>query len=204
MIATDKKRNWDAFVLLLVDVQVDFWNEKTAVINPNFAQNITQLLHFCRSEGLEVVHLRAGFQPDKSDWMTRYKLGNWTPCVVGTAGVDPLPCAVEQPNEQMFIKQTFDGFHNPQLDAYLQVQGKQVVLVAGLLTSVCVLLTAASAAQRGYLTAVIEDCSADRSAMHSHVLDNYHFIFNTIHSAELTHHYDSWQAKLRQLGEITP
>lgn len=192
-------RNWDNFVLLLVDVQNDFWDEPTAALHPHFAENVTNLLAFCRAEGIEIVHLRAKFKADKSDWMTKYKTGDWIPCIEDTAGFETLPCAVEQQGEHIFAKQTFDGFQNPDLAAYLQASRKQFVLVAGLITSVCVLLTAASAAQRGYVTAIVEDCCADRSTMHDHVLDNYPFIFERVVADALPERHAAWQTALGQL-----
>jgi len=193
-------RNWESFVLLLVDVQNDFWDESTAEHHSHFTENVTRLLAFCRSEGIEIVHLRAGFKADKSDWMAKYKSGDWIPCVENTEGIDVLPCAVAHSDEHIFVKQTFDGFQNPNLAAYLKASNKQFVLVAGLITSVCVLLTAASAAQRGYLTAVVEDCCADRSAMHDHVLDNYPFIFERVLVNGLAERHAAWQTALHQLA----
>ena len=66
---TNTGRNWEQFALLLVDVQRDFWSERLAPSFPDFPANIERLLSLCRSEGLEVVHLRASFKPDMSDWM---------------------------------------------------------------------------------------------------------------------------------------
>lgn len=193
-------RDWENYVLLLVDVQNDFWDEPTAARHPHFTENVTRLLEFCRSEKIEIVHLRAGFKADKSDWMAKYRAGDWIPCVEDTEGIETLPCAAAYPGERIFVKQTFDGFHNPHLADYLQASNKQFVLVAGLITSVCVLLTAASAAQRGYLTAVVDDCCADRSEMHDHVLDNYPFIFERVGVNELAEHHTRWQAALHQLA----
>lgn len=196
------KRNWQPFVLLLVDIQQDFWGESMTQPLASFGSSVSQLLAFCRAEGLEVVHLRAGFQADKSDWMMKYKLGDWTPCVEGTAGVEPLPFAAECPGEQIFVKQTFDGFQNPALFPYLTANKKRFVLVAGLLTSVCVFLTAASAAQQGFLTAVVEDCCADRSPMHDHVLENYRFIFERVQSKSVAQKWAGWQNALDQLENV--
>jgi len=151
---TNKKRDWRHFALLLIDVQQDFWPERMAESFSDFPANITRLLSLCRSEGIEIVHLRASFKPDMSDWMPRYKLLGRIPCIEGTAGVETLPFALDEPGEKVIIKQTFDGFHAPELLPYLE--RKRFVLTAGLVTSVCVFLTTASATQKGFLTAKIE------------------------------------------------
>ena len=193
-------RDWGAYALLLIDVQEDFWPPEIAAAFPDFPANVEQLLATCRDEGLEVIHLRALFRPDQADWMVRYKLRDWIPCVSGTQGAEILTCAAAQPGEKILHKQTFDGFLNPELDAYLQSKGKRFVFVAGLATSICVLLTGIAAAQRGYLTALIADCSADDPAAHARALENYPFALEPVDSTAIVANYENWQSQLTQLA----
>ena len=120
---TDPRRDWSRFALLLIDVQEDFWTEDLARSFPSFPEKVAQLLSLCRAEGLEVIHLRASFKPDMSDWMPTYKLRGSIPCVEGAAGVETLPFALPRPGETVILKQTFDGFHSPDLSRYLQHRG---------------------------------------------------------------------------------
>jgi nicotinamidase-related amidase len=198
---TKAQRDWEQFALLLIDVQRDFWSERMAEGFPDFPTNVARLLAFCRSEGIEIVHLRASFKPDMSDWMPTYKLRGRIPCVQGTAGVETLPFASEAPSEKVISKQTFDGFHNPELLRYLQRKGKRFVLTAGLVTSVCVLFTTVSAAQKGFLTAVIEDCCADRPQAHEQTLDTYQFIFQRTTVGLIPERHSEWLAALKELDE---
>ena len=71
---TDNTHNRDPFVLLLIDVQKDFWTEEMSKAFPDYQKNVSKLLDSCRQEQIDVVHLRARFRADKSDWMVRYKL----------------------------------------------------------------------------------------------------------------------------------
>lgn len=199
---TKEQRNWKPFALLLVDVQRDFWPDRLAQSFPGFPGQIVQLLDLCRSEGIEVVHLRAAFQPNGSDWMVRYRLRGRIPCVQGTSGIETLPFALEAPGEAVIVKQTFDGFHSPQLLEYLQERGKRFLLVAGLVTSTCVLFTAASAAQRGFLAAVVEDCCADEPSAHEETLERYQFIFDRTTVDLIPECYAEWQAALQKLDEL--
>jgi nicotinamidase-related amidase len=195
-------RDWGQFVLFLIDVQKDFWTEQLAENFPHFPANTARLLSLCRVEGIEVVHLRASFKPDMSDWMVKYKLGGSIPCVQGTAGVETLPFALDQPGETVIIKQTFDGFYSPELLPYLRQKGKRFVLTAGLLTSVCVLLTTTSAAQKGFLTAVVEDCCADEDHLHERTLDTYQFIFGRTKVELIPERYRDWLADLKELDAL--
>ncbi|SVD83182.1 uncharacterized protein METZ01_LOCUS436036, partial [marine metagenome] len=170
--------DWDAFALLLIDVQCDFRDDDQIRNFPDFSANIERLLRFCRSEGIEIVHIRALFAPDSSDWMAKYTVKGSIPCVRGTEGAETLPFALAAPGEIEMEKQAFDAFHIPGLVSHLHQAGKRFLLTAGLLTSVCVFLTTASAAQRGFLTAMVTDCCADEPEAHESTLKRYPFIFD--------------------------
>jgi nicotinamidase-related amidase len=201
--AEQRARDWSPFALLLIDVQHDFWPEATAARFPEFPANVARLLAFCRAEGIDVVHLRARFRPDRSDWMVNAKLRGRTPCIDGTPGAETLPFARERPGEAVIVKHTWDGFQDPELPAYLCDRGKRFLLIAGLVTSVCVLFTAASAAQRGFLTAVVEDCCADRPEAHEQTLTRYGgLVFRRTTVDGLFEGYVPWSAALRRLEEL--
>ena len=196
------ERDWRQFVLLLIDVQRDFWSESLAQSYPGFPDRTAELMDLCRREGIAVVHLRAAFQPDMSDWMVKYKLRGSIPCVQGTPGTETLPFALEAPGEVVIVKQTFDGFCRPELLEHLKRSGKRFVLVAGLVTSTCVLFTATSAAQRGFLTTVVEDCCADEPSAHEQTLDRYQFIFDRTTVERIPGRHAEWQAALDELERL--
>jgi nicotinamidase-related amidase len=72
-------------------------------------------------------------------------------------------------------------------------------LAAGLLTSICVLLTTASAMQKGFLAALVEDCCADEPNAHRHTLSRYTFIFERTAVGLIASHHAKWMAALEQL-----
>jgi len=127
-----------------------------------------------------------------SDWMPRYRIRKRIPCIEGMEGSEVPPFANELPGEKIFTKQTFVGFHNPTLIDYLQNQQKKCLLIAGLVTSTCVLFTASSATQSGFLTAVINDCCADKPTIHSTILEKTQFIFYQIKSDEILTFVPEW------------
>jgi len=196
----DRQGNWDEFALLLIDVQNDFWVEPMSLARPQFEANVARLLDLCRTEGIDVVHVRARFRDDRSDWMPRYRLTGRIPCIEGTPGVATLPAAADEAGEFVIYKQSFDAFLKPALPAWLEKNGKRFVLVAGLVTSVCVLLTAAAAAQRGYLVGVVEDCCADQPAAHGHTLDRYPFVFDRTTIDGLAGRRAQWLADLESVS----
>ncbi len=199
---TNLQPNWESFALLLIDVQRDFWPERAAANYPDFPANLAALLSFCRRAGIEVVHLRSRFKINRSDWMAKYWLRGSIPCIEATPGEETLPFAVERPGEAVFLKQTFDGFYQPQLLPHLRQRGRRFVLAAGLVTSTCVLFTTTSAMQHGFLAAVIEDCCADEPHAHRQTLDTYTFIFERTTVGQLANRHTAWLADLKKLDEI--
>ena len=194
-----KSGNWESFALLLIDNQHDFWTEEMSQTFADYEKNVSRLLEVCRHEGIDVVHLRARFQQDESDWMVKYKSLGRIPCVAGTPGVEIFPFAQNEPGEFVIYKQSFDGFLKPALPAYLEKNRKRFLLLAGLATSVCVFLTAATAAQRGYLVGIVADCCADSPEAHNHTLQSYPFIFDRTSVDQLTADHAKWLGDLDRL-----
>ena len=194
-------RDWSQYALLLIDVQEDFWLSGMDGKFPHFKDNVARLLSTCRGEGLDVLHIRARFKQDGSDWMARYKLLGSIPCIEGTPGVEVMPCARELPGEPVLYKQAYDSFCNPEVQAWLQQNGKQYVLVAGLVTAVCVLLTGASAAQRGYLVAIVEDCCGDQAGAHDMVLERYPNLLERVSVDQIVARHGTWQSQLQRLQQ---
>ena len=196
---TNIEKRWDKFALLLIDVQNDFWSEESEQAFPHFKENVATLLQLCRQEGIEVIHMRARFHTDKSDWMPIYRLGRRMPCVDGTTGVDLLEVAREKPGELIIEKQSFDCFLSNELEPHLQRFNRRLLLTAGLVTSICVLTTTLSAMQRGYLTGVVDDCCADEPDAHKHALERYNFMFERTGVADVVKNHRRWQGMIEQL-----
>ncbi len=191
--------NWQQFALLLIDVQRDFLSAEREQQFPALAKNTADLLTLCRGNNIEVVHLRAEFKPDGSDWMRRYRLSGWIPCIQGSGGEQVFEWAEALPDEKVFTKQTFDGFLNSDLQSYLEQQDKKFLLTAGIETSVCVLTTTLSATQLGFLTAVVGDCCADKPEKHRQVLTGYKFGFETTSVFEIESSNQRWLKQIHDL-----
>ena len=100
----------------------------------------------------------------------------------------------------MIVKQTFDGFLHPKLLPYLRRKGKRFLLTEGLVTSYCVFLTKASAAQLGFLAAVVEDCCADEPFIHEIILERFQgIVFDRTTSDAICKDRSKWLAALDKL-----
>jgi nicotinamidase-related amidase len=195
--------DWAGHALVLIDLQRDFWPDEIAAAAPALPGRVTELLASARSNGLRVVHVRARFAADGSDWMARYRLRGRIPCIAGTPGAETLPFAAEVDGEPVIVKQSFDGFLGTGLHELLQRDGVRSLLIAGLVTSTCVLLTAATATQLGYLVTVLSDCTADFADAHQATLAGYRFMFEAANSTELAERHGTWNEMLRVMHPPT-
>jgi nicotinamidase-related amidase len=194
---------WDAFTLLLIDVQQFFYADAEANGFADYPQRITRLLAFCRENGIEVIHLRVRFSRDMSDWPTFFKLRGSIPCLEGSEDEKVAPYAREAPGEMVIYKHSYDGFYDTPLADYLEANGKKHLLLAGLTTEVCVLSTTFSAFNRGYLLTLIEDCTAAPINAHRFVTTWYDgHLFEVIRQDQIDERYPAWIARLEQLQAI--
>ena len=56
-----------------------------------------------------------------------------------------------------------NAFSNTELGATLEARGIEEVVLAGVVTSICIDSTGRAAAERGYRVSVLEDCTAGRT-----------------------------------------
>jgi nicotinamidase-related amidase len=174
---------------------------------PNFRPNLASLLSSCRESGCEVVHVRERFAPypDTARWLPNYVLRDRAICIEGSGGEQPLPEAAALPHETVLYKTAMDAFSNDGLQQLLVDMGCRFVLVCGLVTSVCVLQTAASALNRGFLAGVVDDCCADHLAIHDLILERYAgWALERVPSAQLAERHGDWLSRVSKLASAQP
>jgi nicotinamidase-related amidase len=177
--------------LLLVDIQRDFWRPLESTPRwAAFPANVRTLLGTARANHLAVVHTHAVFKADGTDWMLFYRPHGrgHIPCIAGSEGVLVEDFAAPQAGEAVIRKQAFDGFANTDLERELRARDVKAVLVAGLVTSVCVLFTATSAYLKRFVPLVVSDACADVTERHEATLRMYGGLcFQTVTTAQVQH-----------------
>jgi nicotinamidase-related amidase len=104
----DKKNNkYDKVALLLVDVQQAFFSDipDIGTAFPDFQHNVERLLALCRSDaaaGLDVVHVRAVYNPEVSAWTSYWHALNPEKKVTVTEEAEAF--SRELPGEKVFHK----------------------------------------------------------------------------------------------------
>eukprot|EP00090_Calanus_glacialis_P029362 TRINITY_DN47113_c0_g1_i1.p1 TRINITY_DN47113_c0_g1~~TRINITY_DN47113_c0_g1_i1.p1 ORF type:complete len:194 (-),score=60.36 TRINITY_DN47113_c0_g1_i1:55-636(-) len=160
--------------LLCVDLQACYYQPPITELFPNLENVVTKVLDHCRTRGLNVVHVRQEDRQSLSPWLDWWD--HLHPEQVGDLGVPiPLDCAEHQRGEQVFIKNTFDGFLRTGLHDYLRMKKVKTLVVMGLITRACVLNTVMSAFNHGYQVLVLSDGCGDRDIkVHTDILASYH------------------------------
>ena len=91
-------------------------------------------------------------------------------------------------------KRGLDAFSNTELNEILQNHGVEDVVIAGVVTSVCVDTTGRSAHEQGYRVAVLSDCTAGRTSYEQHFYcENIFPIYSEV--------IDSWELLARLSGK---
>jgi nicotinamidase-related amidase len=83
----------------------------------------------------------------------------------GSEGADTIPEILEFGDRILYVngKQGFNGFSNTQLDAVLKERGIRHLLLAGMITSLCIDSTGRAAYERGYRVTILSDCVSART-----------------------------------------
>jgi len=181
--ATPQRIAANESILIVVDVQQDFWIPEVSGSSPDFPSNLSNLLAVCRSAGIPVLHVRTAYDPQQQNFPDKFQQTHdeLRLCDPGTSGYEPLACAVARAEERVFEKGNFDPFSLDTFRTAVADSGAKNVYVCGLYTDVCVLSTALSAFNSGYRVTLIEDCCASTPATHEFVIQRFqNFIFATL------------------------
>ena len=158
--------------LLCVDLQKCYYQPPVSHLFPDLESMVSKVLLFCRTNKVQVVHVRQEDVPGVSKWLPWWQELHPNDKDLGVP--HPLECAKEIELEQVFVKNTFDGFHGTGLHEFLQSQKIKTLLVMGLITRACVLNTIMSGFNHGYRILLLEDCCGDRCMeVHQNVMKTY-------------------------------
>lgn len=94
-------------------------------------------------------HINGG-DPETEKWGLHAMRGTW--------GNEVIPELAPSSKDYIVLKRTYDGFYNTELEMTLRSLNVDGVVVCGIHTHVCVMLTALGAFYRGYKVIALEDC----------------------------------------------
>lgn len=141
-------------VLVLIDIQRDYFpGGRMPLDSPEpAARRAAALLAAFRDDQRPIAHVHHhAVRPDASF------------LAPGTVGVDPWPDVVPLDGEPVFIKHHPNAFRDTDLAAWLESQHATTLLVAGMMTHMCVDATVRAAADQGWQVGVAADACATRT-----------------------------------------
>ncbi|MDA9207904.1 isochorismatase family protein [Octadecabacter sp.] len=144
--------------LIIIDMQMMMQDRMDAgrdFVNPEAPGNIAALAAHFRATGQPVVHVRHSDDTAGS------------PLHPDASGYQPMPCAVAQDGEPVFIKTTSSAFASTDLEAWLRSEGIIDVLVTGAVASFCVNSAVRAGADLGFNMSIVEDAVIDFDLPHA-------------------------------------
>lgn len=176
---------------IVIDMQNGFCHPKgTSALHglgldtaPQAIAAAAELVAATRAAGLPVVFVKHVFRPGLVDMPARLA-GLWPrdpdPVVQGSWDAEIVDELTPSPGDLVIEKNRFDAFLYTDLEPLLRGLSVDTLLVAGVLTNVCVECTVRSAEQRGFDCYVGEDCTASYGDTHAAALTAMAGLFATV------------------------
>ena len=149
--------------IIVVDMLKD--NLKESSRNPYFQEgmaimpNLQRLLQESRKRGLPIIFACDSFLEGDFIFKGRMKVHS----LRGTKGAEVVDDLKPHPTDIILPKRRFSAFFKTDLDQTLRTLSIDTIVVTGMTTEVCVLMTAMDGLCHDFSVLLLEDCSASRS-----------------------------------------
>lgn len=131
---------------------------------------IQKLIAWGRNNGHKIVYANDSFLDGDFIFQGRVEAH----CLRDTAGSQVIDDLKPQAGDLVLPKRRFSAFYKTDLDDTLRTWGVEEILVCGISTPICVLLTATDSVAHGFRAVVVtECCAAHRPEVHQSVIDLY-------------------------------
>ena len=199
--------------LVVVDVQNEFcaddgWYGTHGVdlgMMQEAAQRTVSLIQEARSAGVRIVFVRATYDDHylnepMRDLIREFGGDDLVVCATGTYGADFYLVAPED-DEPVVTKHRYSSFYGTELEVILDAWQTKTVVLAGVMTNVCIDAAARDANYRGFHVVVVDDCTGTCTAgrddvtaaeLHRHTLATIEMTLGTVASGDEV--AQAWQA----------
>ena len=140
-------------------------NLKESTRNPYFQEgrtiipNLQRLLEEGRKRGFPIVFACDSFL--EGDFIFKGKME--VHALRGTKGAEVVDDLKPDPKDIILPKRRFSAFFKTDLDQTLRLLGVDTIVVTGMTTEVCVLMTVMDGLSHDFSVIILEDCSASRN-----------------------------------------
>jgi nicotinamidase-related amidase len=149
--------------IIIVDMVKD--NLKESPRNPVYREanqivpNLNKLLDEGRRKGIPIIFACDSFLENDFIFKGRMKIHS----IRGTHGAEVIEALRPLPTDIVLPKRRFSAFFKTDLDQTLRTLGVDTVIVTGITTETCVLMTAMDGLCHDLSVILLEDCTASRS-----------------------------------------
>jgi nicotinamidase-related amidase len=149
--------------IIVIDMLKD--NLKESPRNPFLQEggailpNLQKLLRESRKKNFPIVFACDSFLVDDFIFKSRLKVHS----IQGTRGAEVIDDLKPEPADLILPKRRFSAFFKTDLEQTLRMLDVDTIVVTGITTEVCVLMTAMDGLCHDFSVLLLEDCSASRS-----------------------------------------
>jgi len=155
--------------LLIIDMQNDGIKPESRLYTPGakaLVPVINKLANVARSAGVPVIWITQEHRRQLVDFGREADISP-IHCVEGSAGADIIEGLERLDGDYTVIKRRYSGFYNTDLEVLLRCLGVDTVILTGIITDGCVLMTAMDAHARDfYLRVVADGCATTDDEAH--------------------------------------
>ena len=160
--------------IIIIDMVKDSFREEYQLPITQEAQplipRINHLLQQGRGLGIPIIFACDSFLPD--DFIFRGKMKHHS--IRGTEGAEVTDKLEVHEGDMILPKRRFSAFFKTDLDQTLRTWNCDTVVVGGITTNVCVLMTAMDALCHDFSAILLEDCcAAHKREVHETTIENY-------------------------------
>ncbi len=176
--------------LIVIDMQSDFIREGAPIEctgGREIIPKLSELIKFMHLKNVPVIYTQEMHRAEKIDFGMELEREEPFHCIEGTSGVELIPELKPESGDFVIPKRRYSGFYLTDLEILLKGLKKDVLILTGVATNVCVYATCLDAQQRDYHTIVISDCVAGTEpALHKAFLRNIEYVLGDVtESAEI-------------------
>lgn len=157
-----QRLNPDRCALVVIDMQEFFLNPRSPAYLPParaIASNAMRLLTAFRKSKRPVLYTVHAYEDPSSEGGLTVRRWKKT-CLAGTPEAGIFSALRPGPGERVFRKTRYSAFSNPEFERFLREQGIEELVLAGVMTHLCVESTAREAFSKDFQTTVLADAAA--------------------------------------------
>lgn len=174
--------------IIIIDMQNDFIAKGAPIECPggrDIIPNIQKLISWGKENYVPVIYTQEIHRSQKIDFGLELERNEPEHCLEGSKGVEIVDELTPGKEDFVVPKRRYSGFYQTDLEVLLKGLNKDVLILTGAATNVCVYATCLDAQQRDYRTIVVEDgVAGTEKELHKAFLKNIDYVLGDVVNVE--------------------